>query len=640
MLKIQYNLSTPLETLRSLISQDKPLFVDFETYNDSKHYKGKFYGNIRLAQFMQEGWSECVICDLRWGMDANKIELLRQIIHEDGNHIVGQNFAYDFSVLQEHSKTHTRINLDKYTDTLLLARELFPLQRADLMQGRYSLDDVYLYALGYDPYEAYGIDKAKMQKSKWNSVLGNKHYEYAGIDVFYMPQLWKAMKDVEAQYLGLCTEEQREAYHTRFYNAHLAVDVGLLMQDTGLVIDKDLTTEYFNKYDSMAKSAMQSLKGYGVSDTFNPTSPKQVKELLGLENSDKTTLSFALYRDNNEIVKHIMEYRKGKSRSSTVKKWAELTMDYGKVQGHFSPTTTTGRFSSSQENMQNQPRDSKTVFKAPEHNILIGFDYAQIELRTMCALTGDDNMYRVFRNFGDIHTNTQELCGISIRNVAKQVNFGNLYGMGVPKFQELLIKDGIYMEIAELQHIKDRFLATYSRIPEYHEIGVANSKAGRPNYSLLGHPYFSKYFNQMNNLANQASGTSEVAKMFFRYADEMGLLRGEFINLSVQIHDSNLFNYAGLHEYAESYAFAIGILAQKAWFKTLSISSSIGVSKFADIPMPVEVGVSTHWASVDDNIVTDLKGLEYYDNPKFYDDWLENFKNGIHKNNQRIEYVR
>jgi len=641
MIPVQLNYNPLLEDVANLIDPSKPLFTDFETYNDSKYYKGKFYGNVRLAQFMQDGWDKAIVIDLRWGINANKIDLLSSIIHDMGNYIIGYNFHYDYATLQEHSKTYKRINLLKFDDLLILTKELYPLQKCEELHTRFSLEDTYENVLGYDPYEAYNLDKTKLQKAKWGLQLSQSMLTYAAIDVFYMPQLYRTIIERENSHLACITEEQQNAYYNRVYNAKLAIDAGLIMQEVGLQIDEELALEYYNKYTYIKEESFSALKrDYAIDDKFNFSSPKQVKELTGLPATDKVTLSFACYRDENEAVKNIMKYRKGASRSATVKKWVELIKEYGKVSGKFSPTTVTGRFSSSQENMQNQPRDSKGIFKAPKDNLLIGFDYAQIELRTMCALTGDKNMYSVFKSFGDIHTTTQEMCGISVRNIAKQVNFGNLYGMGVPKFQELLVKDGIYLEEEEIKHIRDKFLGLYSSIPAYHNQGVTNSKAGIPNYSLLGHPYFSKFFNQMNNLANQASGTSEVAKMFFRLAEDLDLLYGEFSTLSVQIHDSNLFNYSGLHKYAEQYAFAIALLSQKAWFTCLDIGFKAGSSHYRDIPMPVEVGVAERWADVDNNILVDLKGTEYLDHTTFYEDWFKYFKNDIQQNNARREYLK
>lgn len=639
MKQLQINYNPPIEDVKAYIDASKPLYVDFETYNETTFYKGGLYGSIRLAQFMQDGWDSAIVVDLRWGVNANKIDVLHSIIH-NGNWVVGYNFHYDFATLQEHSQIHTRINLNKYTDLLILVKELYPLQRADSMHNRFSLEDSYDSILGYDPYEVYGMDKKTLQKAKWGGVLSDEMVRYAAIDVFYMPELHQALVQAEASLLDSFTEYQRYAYHTRIWNSKLAVDAGLIMQEVGLQIDPELAEEYYNKYKNVQQEAFTELKReYNIDDKFNFTSPKQVKELTGLPATDKVTLSFACYRDGNKAVKYIMNYRKGSSRSATVKKWMKLSLAYGKITGKFSPTTVTGRFSSSQENMQNQPRDSKGVFRAPDNELLIGFDYAQIELRTMCALTGDKNMYKVFKEFGDIHSNTQEMCRISIRNVAKQVNFGNLYGMGIPKFQELLIKDGIYLPEDEIKVIRDLFLGLYSSIPEYHRQGLHNSKVGTPNYSILGHPYFSKFFNQMNNLANQASGTAEVAKMFFRLADELDLLYGEYSKLSVQIHDSNLFNYSGLHKYAEHYATAIALLSQKAWFTCLSLGYTNGTSKYNDIPMPVEVGVATKWADIDNNILVDLKGTEYIDNTNYYEEWFKWFKNDLQPNNARREYL-
>ena len=640
--KVKYGIT--VEELVSYIDIGQYLYCDTETFNDSKYYKGDFFGKVRLAQFKQAHWDFTVIIDLLYGSAGNTqaFHIIDIIVRGSGNtlphYMVGYNFAYDYITLQEHAgilqgkiSSYKRVQQPYYTDLLFYVRELSPLQKADVMSGRFSLDDSYEALLGFDPYAQFGLEKKKLQKSKWGGTLTSEMLIYATLDVEYMPALHSKLMEIESVMYQPDTL-QRRAYDLRLHNAHLAVDMGLKMQDVGLCLDIDEAKKYYNKYNDVKKTAWHELLLQGVPDKFNPTSHTQVKAFTGLPKSDKVTLKFAQHVDKNPVVASIMAYRQGSSRSSTVAKWVELVKDYGRVHGHFQPTTTTGRFSSSQENMQNQPRDSKGVFKAPEGAILIGFDYAQIELRTMCALTGDERMYQTFREFGDIHQNTKDMCRLTERVVAKQVNFGSLYGMGAKKFQELLIKDDIYLPIDTIKEIRKLFYGTYIRIPEYHERGVHNTKHGIPNYSLLGHPYYSKFFNQMNNLANQASGTSEVAKMFFSLADEIGLTDSPVCELSVQIHDSNLFNYYGKLEYTEHYAYAIGLLAQKAWAKCLAVGYELGTSKYLDIPMPVEVGMHSHWKNVDDNIVVDMQGLEYYSNQASMDSWLDNFRD-IHNSN-------
>jgi DNA polymerase-1 len=108
-----------------------------------------------------------------------------------------------------------------------------------------------------------------------------------------------------------------------------------------------------------------------------------------------------------------------------------------------------GRTSCQNPNLQNQPRpDSpeakmvRDIFIAPPGKRLVQLDYSQLELRIACALSGDEEMLRIFLSGVDYHQRTAELIaplawGIQPeqvekkhRSFAKTINFGLLYGKG------------------------------------------------------------------------------------------------------------------------------------------------------------------------------------------------------------------
>src|SRR5690606_32552649 len=85
----------------------------------------------------------------------------------------------------------------------------------------------------------------------------------------------------------------------------------------------------------------------------------------------------------------------------------------------------------------------KDQFIADEGEILLSADYSQIELRVMALLSGEESMIEVYRNNGDIHTETT-IAAIGIEawerasdserdelrtKIGKGLNFGLMYGM-------------------------------------------------------------------------------------------------------------------------------------------------------------------------------------------------------------------
>lgn len=163
-------------------------------------------------------------------------------------------------------------------------------------------------------------------------------------------------------------------------------------------------------------------------------------------------------KSRHPVVPLIIEYKEFETISQRYA-WGMMdhVRDDGRIHGHFNITgTKTGRFSSSNPNMQNIPSRSpvlakmvKNIFVASPGWRLVQIDYSQLEYRVAAILSGDEVMQQVFIDGLDLHRRTAELIsqdawGIPqsvmegydsatikpYRANSKQVNFGTLYGLG------------------------------------------------------------------------------------------------------------------------------------------------------------------------------------------------------------------
>ncbi|PCI05047.1 MAG: hypothetical protein COB77_07195 [Gammaproteobacteria bacterium] len=162
-------------------------------------------------------------------------------------------------------------------------------------------------------------------------------------------------------------------------------------------------------------------------------------------------------------------------------------------------STSTGRLSSSEPNLQNIPirseegRRIRQAFIAPAGFKLLAADYSQVELRIMAHLSEDENLLQAFAQGIDVHSATAaEVFAVTLddvdmaqRRAAKAINFGLIYGMSAFGLAKQL-NIGRY----EAQDYIDTYFARYPGVKVYmdktreqaHELGYVETVFGRRLY--------------------------------------------------------------------------------------------------------------------------------------------------------------
>lgn len=263
------------------------------------------------------------------------------------------------------------------------------------------------------------------------------------------------------------------------------------MQDRGVRLDtsylKKLSTEYHKKLEILEKD-IYKLAG----EEFNIKSPKQLSEILftkmalptkGIKKSasggystDISTLE--KLEEEYPIIKKIIDFRELQKLLSTyIDVLPALVKEDGRLHAEFiQHGSSTGRFSSNNPNLQNIPTRSdlgraiRDAFVAEPGWKLVSFDYSQVELRIAAMFSGDEYMIRTFKEGKDIHAAVaakvfkvpEEKVDKEMRRMAKIINFGILYGMGV-----LALKKNISTSKEEAQKFYDEYFEQFSSIKDY-----------------------------------------------------------------------------------------------------------------------------------------------------------------------------
>ncbi len=269
------------------------------------------------------------------------------------------------------------------------------------------------------------------------------------------------------------------------------------MNAKGAAVDTEYLTELGKEYRISLKNLEEKIWEM-ADEKFNIASPKQLGQILfvklGLKakNQKKTgtgALStkeseLAKLADVHPIIQLILQYRElAKLLSTYIDNLVPMVGADRRLHAKFlSAGTTTGRMASESPNLQNIPNHSelglriRNAFVAEKGNVLVSFDYSQIELRIAAFLSGDKEMIRIFREGKDVHTAVAaavfgvpaERVDKDMRRRAKVINFGVMYGMGVNALQKALSVPGEAPVIrAEAQKFYDDYFKTFSGLAEY-----------------------------------------------------------------------------------------------------------------------------------------------------------------------------
>jgi len=291
------------------------------------------------------------------------------------------------------------------------------------------------------------------------------------------------------------------------------VEVLSEMELYGIKIDTALLKKLSIDIDARLVKLIENV--YKLSgEEFNINSPKQLREILFEKLKLPVVKKTKTGASTDEEVLHklaskhklpalLLEYRQlTKLKNTYIDALPELIdKRTGRIHTSFNQTgTETGRLSSSNPNLQNIPVKTdigrnirKAIIAEGKDYYLISCDYSQVELRILAYLSKDEKLITAFKENKDIHKATAaSIYGVeesdvdeSMREVAKRVNFGIIYGQS-----SYGLSRDLNISPAQAQDFIDAYFLKYPQVQGYissqiakaEELGFVTTILGRRRY--------------------------------------------------------------------------------------------------------------------------------------------------------------
>lgn len=433
-------------------------------------------------------------------------------------------------------------------------------------------------------------------------LKGVSRLDYLGKESHFLFRLKTALK----------TALKEKELEKLFYDVEMPL-VGILfeMEAAGVAIDTPFLKKLSGELDKKLEKIVAEI--YGLAGcTFNINSPKQLGDVLFNKcklpiikrtktgaSTDEEVLT-RLSRDN-ALPKILLEYRSiSKLKTTYVDALPQLLVAAtGKIHSTFNQMgAETGRLSSNSPNLQNIPIKTqlgasirKAFIPSPGYEEILSADYSQIELRILAHLSQDPALIQAFIEDRDIHRHTASLIfdvdekdvTDEMRNNAKRVNFGIVYGMS--SFG--LAKDlGIAPPTA--QAFIDAYFIRYPRVKGFLDGQIAFVKKNGYVTTLLGRRRYIPEINnahmavrsfaerQAINAPIQGSAADLIKLAMVDVAD--ALKKGNLgSRLIMQVHDELVFEVKKKEK--ETLITCVRALMEKAICLRVPVKTTISIGK-------------------------------------------------------------
>ncbi len=370
--------------------------------------------------------------------EQQMLSRLKPLLEDPSVLKIAQNMKYDWLLLSRRG-----IEITPFDDTMLISYVL------DAGRGRHNMDELCRTWLGHETIHYKDITGTGKSKITFDMVDLDKATAYAAEDADVTLRLWQVLKP------RLVAEGMISVYERL---ERPLVDVICRMEANGISVDRQILSRLSGELAQGAarlEAEIFELAG----EAFNIGSPKQLGGILfdklGLPGGKKTKsgqystaagVLEELAGEGHDLPDKIISWRQLSKLKSTYTDALPEFINPTTKRVHTSyamASTSTGRLSSSDPNLQNIPirteegRKIRTAFIADKGNKLISADYSQIELRVLAHVADIGQLKQAFADGVDIHAMTAsemfntpvEGMDPMVRRQAKAINFGIIYGI-------------------------------------------------------------------------------------------------------------------------------------------------------------------------------------------------------------------
>lgn len=193
------------------------------------------------------------------------------------------------------------------------------------------------------------------------------------------------------------------------------INVSIEMENAGFILDQERAATLSKELNDELTEIERQLKEHFGDINFN--SPTQLAEKfygdLGLQrflpkgaklSTDVKTLE--IIAPQHEGIALLLKYReKSKLLGTYIDALPKQIKRDGRIHGNFNQMgTVTGRFSSNDPNLQNQPYFARQLFVAPPGHVILSGDFSQQEPRWLAHYTGEEILVNAYREGKDLYS--------------------------------------------------------------------------------------------------------------------------------------------------------------------------------------------------------------------------------------------